>query len=303
MCNFYRVHAAKRAAQCCVVIVAMFAGTLCHAAADVCSDPGDASFASVDFANHDSSPIDGVEADTNQEERDFDLLLAAAGKRWLFGASHRYTIFDFSGIEPQTNAHVHTFFIPLHWQFPGDGRTVRVSVAPALSASSNVMSHPQQYEGATLQFLFAWAMQTRFSDRLSFNWGICGDHRFGEYEVYPIAGIAWRLHPAWELELGFPVTQLRYDVTEEVSSTLQLAPDGNEWHVMDSEFENESRLVYESVALDWVTSWRLGPHLTLAVSVGRQFRNRYELTLQDNNRVHLSSAAANRFGAGIRWSF
>jgi hypothetical protein len=284
------------------LVAAVFAGTLCHAAADVCSDPGDASFASVEFANHDESPIDGTEAETNIEERDFDLLFAP-GKRWLLGASHRYTIFDFSGIEPQTNAHVHTFFIPLHWRLPGDRHSVRVSAAPALSASSNVLSHPQEYEGATLQLLFALAVQTRFSDHLSMNWGICGDHRFGEYEVYPIAAIAWRPHPAWELQLGFPVTRVRYDITEGISSALQLAPDGNEWHVMDREFENESRLVYESVAFEWVTSWRLGPHLSVSVSAGRQLRNRYALTLENGDRVHLSGAPANRFSAGLRWRF
>jgi hypothetical protein len=304
MCNFYRVHATKRAPQRCVVLaVVLFASTFCHAGADVCSDPGDASFASVDFANHDASPLDGIDADTNQQDQNFNVLFAAAGKRWLLGVSHRYKIFDFSGIEPQTNAHVHTSFIPLHWRSPGARRSVRISVAPALSGSSNVMWHPQQYEGTTLQLLFAWAVQTRFSERLSTTWGICGDHRFGEYALYPVAGIVWRPHPAWEFGLGFPATHVRYDVTEGISSTLQIAPDGNEWHVMDRDFEEESRLVYESVALEWVTSWQLGPHLTVAVSVGRQLRNRYELTLENGDRVHLSSAPADRFGAGIRWRF
>lgn len=302
MCNFYLVRVMKFPARCISFSGLLLVSSLCHGGADVCSDPGDDSFASVDFSNHDTSTIDGLAADTNQLNQNLDVLVSAS-KRFLFGFAHRYMIFDFSGIEPQTNAHLHTSFAPLHWRFPDGDRNVRLSVAPALSASSNVMGHPRKYDGDTLQFLVAWVAENRLSDRVSMSYGICGDHRFGEYEIYPVAGIQWRPHSDWEFGLGFPSSYLRYEVTEQFTSALQIAPDGNEWHVMDRDFQKESRLVYESVALEWVTSWQFGPQLALEISVGRQLRNRYELTLQNGDRVQLSSGPTNRLGAGLRWRF
>lgn len=305
MCNYRRIFAVKqlRSPRGVALVFCLFLSSHSMAGADVCGDPGDYSFASVDFANHARSSIDTAPAATNQENQNFNLTVATESKRFLFGFGHRYTIFDFSGLEPQTNAHLHTSFVPLHWRFPGSRRNVRVSVAPALSASSNVMGHPREYGSDTLQVLMAWVAETRLSDRLSMSYGICGDHRFGEYEIYPLAAIEWQLHPGWELGLGFPSSHLRYNVTERVTSALQIAPDGNEWHVMNRDFAAESRLIYESIALEWIASWQMRPRFTLTISVGRQFRNRYELTLQNGERVHLSSEPANRFGAGIRWRF
>lgn len=273
-----------------------------HAGVNICADPGDESFASATLANHERSPMRDRTATTNQENQNLDLTLASESKLFVYGFGHRYVIFDFGGLEPQTNAHLHTSWFPLHWR-PGGSRKVRLSAAIALSASSNVMGHPQQYEGDSLQFLFALAAGTEVSERLSIDYGICGDHRFGEYAIYPMAGIEWRPRPGWTLRLGFPSSMLRYDVASDVTTALRIMPDGNEWHVMDRNFDAESQFVYESFTLEWATAWRLLPRLNVEVSLGRQLRNRYELTLESGERVHLSSEPANRIGVGVRWRF
>jgi hypothetical protein len=284
-----------------VIVLGLVAGAPAYAGADVCEDPGEQSFAAVAFVNHERSPVSGRVGTTNQQNQNLDLMFASdAGLSW--GFAHRYLIFDFSGIEPQTNAHLHTSFVPLHWRFHGR-RSLRLSVAPALSASSNVMGHPREYESDTPQLLVALVAGKQLSEHLTVDYGLCGDHRFGEYRLYPVVGIDWRPEPDWTFELGFPTSRIRYDIDDSLSSALQIAPDGNEWHVEDRDFTAGSQFLYEAVALEWVTQWRFRPELTIELSLGRQVHNRFEMTLEDGERVSLSGDPANRIGVGLRWRF
>jgi hypothetical protein len=279
--------------------LAAFAGTAAQAAVEVCDDPETRSFAAAAFVYHDRSSIIERGGATNQENQKLDVLVASPSRAWSFGFGHRYMIFDFSGIEPQTNAHLHTSWAPLHWR----ARDLRVGAAVALSASSNVMGHPQEYTSETLQLLFAAVMTEEISDELAIDYGLCADHRFGEYRIYPAARIDWRPHPDWTLEPGFPKTRLAYAITPTLASALQIAPEGNEWHVKNRDFSAESDFVYESIAVEWITAWEPQPELTLSLSLGRQLRNRYEMTLSSGERVSVSGAPADRVGFEVRWRF
>lgn len=282
------------------IAVGVLAGSPAEAAVDVCNDPDTRSFAAATFVYHERSSIRERAGATHQENQNLDVLVASPSKPLSYGFGHRYTIFDFSGIEPRTNAHLHTSWAPLHWR---SGRRLRLSAAVALSASSNVMGHPQEYESETLQLLFAIVSGKAISDELAIGYGVCGDHRFGEYRIYPVASLAWGPHPDWTLELGFPRTRIVYTVTQELASSLQIAPDGNEWHVKNRNFSAESDFVYEAIALEWTTAWEPRPKLTLAVSLGRQLRNRYEMTLTSGERVSVSGEPADRVGFEVRWRF
>ncbi|HZD52268.1 MAG TPA: hypothetical protein VE175_04425, partial [Woeseiaceae bacterium] len=185
----------------------------------VCEDPGEDSYAAVTFIDHEHSSLHDRPGSTNQQNQDFDFLVASASGRFAWGFGHRYLIFDFADIDPQTNGHLHTSFVPLHWRF-GAHSELRFSTAIALSASSNVIGHPQEYESETSQLMAALVATRGHSDTLTFRYGICGDHRFGEYAIYPTLGIAWRFSPGWLLDLGFPYSLVRYDATENLRSTL-----------------------------------------------------------------------------------
>ena len=269
------------------------------AAAAVCGDPAAQSYAAGEFVWHGRSALRERAGATDQENQHLDVLVASPSRPVAYGFGHRYMIFDFSAIEPQTNAHLHTSFVPLHWQ----RGNLRLSAAPALSASSNVMGHPQEFESETLQLLFAAVAARKIDERLAFVYGVCGDHRFGEYRVYPVAGVEWQPHPDWTVEAGFPETRIAWSVTNGLETALLVAPDGNEWRVENRDFSAESNFVYEAVALEWITAWSPGRRLTLTLSLGRQLRNRYEMTLADGQRVFLSGAPADRLGLGVRWRF
>lgn len=268
----------------------------------MCEEPADESFAAIAYVDHERSSLSGRAGSTNQENQNLDLLIASEAGRFAWGLGHRYLIFDFADIEPQTNAHLHTTFVPLHWTFAG-ARQLRFSAAVALSASSNVMGHPQEWSRDTPQLLAALVATSRKSDAVSLRYGLCGDHRFGEYRLYPAAAIAWRFAEAWSLELGFPSSLIRFQPTDRLRSTLAIAPDGNEWHVEDRDFELRSQLVYEAIALEWTTDWRIHPRLTLSLHLGRQLDNRYAMTLENGERVSVSGEPAMRVGGGVRWRF
>jgi hypothetical protein len=281
------------------VALATLAAAPAQAGVTVCDDPAAHSFVAGAFVYHDRSSLRQRTGATDQENQDLDVLVASPSKPFSYGFGHHYMIFDFSVIEPQTNAHLHTTFLPLHWQ----RNDLRLSAAAALSASSNVMGHPQEYESETLQLLFALVLAREINERLTFDYGICGDHRFGAYRVYPVAGIAWQPHPDWQLELGFPRARIGYTLVEQLTTALQIAPDGNEWRVENRDFSAESDFVYKAIALEWITAWEPWPGLSLAVSLGRQLRNRYEMTLASGERVTVSGEPADRIGFEVRWRF
>ena len=230
-------------------------------------------------------------------------LLFKPNNNWLLGGGHRSAILNVDRLELQTNGYLHTFFLPVHWLNQSDKKSFRFSIAPALSASSNVTRNSSEYTTDALQLLAALVWDKRISDLLAFRYGICGDHRFGEYQVYPVISVSWQPHPDWMIEIGFPTSQVSHQVTESLTSLLRIAPNGNEWYVKDKSLEKHSQLVYEAYVLEWVFNWRAHEHFMFTGSVGSEFHSRYEMTLLDENRVRLSNDPAVRVGVSLAWFF
>lgn len=273
------------------------------ASVDICQDPATYSNLSLAFDNHSASTIDNGPGTIDQENRKLDLLIKTAGDKLLFGAGHRYTIFDVEALQPATNGHLHTFFLPLHKLSGNDRRSFRLSIAPAFSASSNVFNKLGKYSGDALQVLAALVWGRRLSDRISLRFGLCGDHRFGDYQVYPLVSVRWQPHPDWSVQLGFPTSKLSYQVSARATSMIRIMPDGNEWFVLDKSRANHSKFIYEAYALEWAFAWELRKSFAITATVGRQLHNRFEMTLLDKSRVRLSSQPVTRVGAALEWRF
>lgn len=252
--------------------------------ASVCEDPGTLSYVSAAVVDHDISVLERGLGGTEQKNQELQIL-ARGPANLSFGFGHRYSKFDFAGIEPQTNAHLHTSTFALHWRRGDSHSNVRAAVAPTLSASSHVLGHPQKYRSDTLQASLALVWRQRLSESVIARYGLCGDDRFGRYRFYPTAALEWRPHPDWEIDLGFPASSVTYRLSDSLSSVLRAAPDGSEWHVMNRDFNAESRFVYESYAVEWLFGFEAGRHLSLVAGVGRQLRNSFEMTLQSGERV------------------
>ena len=273
------------------------------ASVDICQDPATYSHLSLAFARHGDSTFDNAPGAVDQENNNFDLLFKSAGDKLLFGAGHRYTIFDFEPLQPETNGHLHTFFLQLHKLIENDDHSFRFSIAPALSVSSNVGNRLDKYKDDAFQLLAALIWGRRLSDRVSLRYGICGDHRFGEYQIYPLLSMQWQPHPDWNVQLGFPTSQLSYQVSARLTSTIGIKPDGNEWYVLDEARASRSQFVYESYALEWAFDWELRDSFVITASVGRQIHNQFEMTLIDKSRVRLTGDPVTRVGAALEWRF
>jgi hypothetical protein len=273
------------------------------ASAGVCDDPGRYSHLSLGLNNHSDATIDQGPASVGLQNRNIDLQFKATGDKLLFGIGHRYSIFDVEPLQPATNGHLHTYFLPLHKLTGNDDRSIRFSIAPALSLSSNVGDRLNEYKDDAFQLLAALIWGKRLSDRASLRYGICGDHRFGGYQIYPMLSVQWQFHPDWNVQLGFPTSQLSYQVSAKLSSTMRIAPDGNEWLVLDRSLTIKSQFVYEAYAIEWLFNWQLNESFAISASVGRQFHNRFEMTLLDQSRVRLSGDPVTRVGAALEWRF
>ncbi len=257
---------------------------------------------SVAYYNHEKSSIGRTLGEINQENYNVDLMFKLNNK-WVFGVGEHYTKLNDDGLELQTDGHLHTFFLPVHRLSQTDRRSFRASFAPALSASSKVILRPKEYTANALQFLAALVWGRDISDRLSLRYGICGDHRFGAYQIYPLITVDWRPHPDWTVELGFPTSQLSYQVLTNLTSLLRITPDGNEWYVNDNDLQKQSHFVYEAYTFEWVFNWQAHADLLITASVGWQFHNRYKATLLDDSRVRRSSDSGTRIGAALVWRF
>lgn len=285
----------------CLAVV-FSAPVIAATSVDICQEPADESRLAIAYYTQAASRIDEHGGETNLENFNTDLVFKTKG-RWSFGAGHRMTVLNDERIELQTNGYLHTFFFPLHRQSRADDKGFRLSVAPALSASSNVASDLDEYTLDAVQLLVAAVWRNKLSERFDLEYGVCGDHRLGRYRVYPLLAVGWQINPDWRLVIGFPTSQLSYRISSRVESSLRISPNGNEWYVKDKRLENDSRFVSEAFLAEWTVAWRVHPRLLLAGSWGRQFNTRYEAALLDGSRVRLSGDSADETGVAFAWMF
>lgn len=238
----------------------------------------------------------------NRENYQTELLFDV-NNNWLVGGGHRSEILNPEGLQLQTNGYLHTFYFATHWLNQSDKTSFRFSIAPALSASSNVSGDLDEVTADAFQLLAAAVWQRQISDHLGLRYGLCGDHRFGEYLVYPVISVNWQPHPDWTIEFGLPASQISYRVTDDLVSSLRIAPNGNEWYVKDRSLANHSQLVHEAYVVNWELNWRAHKNFMLTAGVGREFHSRYELTLLDETRVRRASDPATRIGVALAWFF
>ena len=272
------------------------------ASAEVCQQPGNYSHLSLAYYSYDESAVAGNIGHIKQENHHFDLQYKLS-ETWGFGVGHRYVILGVDPIELQTNGHLHTLYFPLHKQTDSGDTSFRFSIAPALSASSNVMKDAGEYSSDSFQLLAAFIWSTKLSERATLRFGACGDSRFGDYQLYPSIGIDWRPRTGVTIELGFPTTRLTYRAQPDIDLSLRIAPDGNEWHVKSKDLQKESQLVVEAFLLEGTVNWRARKQLTLTASIGRQFHNRYDVVLYDDSRARLYADSVTRIGAALEWRF
>jgi len=288
----------------CLISVGLYLPCVSNAStsAQICQALKSESHLSIAYYVHEESPL-GTTSGTSNLENFSTNFLYNTNSNWAFGLGHRTTILNVDGLDLQTNGYLHTFFLPIHRLSKSDNKTFRFSIAPALSGSSNVVKDPDEYSADAVQLLAALIWERQLDEHRTLSYGICGDHRFGDYQIYPAVSASWQPHPSWSLEFGFPRSQLTFQASKSLTSVLRIEPNGNEWHVKDKSLQKDSQLLYEAYLLEWAFNWRAHEHLMLSASVGREFDRHYELTLLDDSEVRLPGDAATRIGVALAWIF
>lgn len=299
----------KRSAGACLACVCLlgagswFPGIASGSSSvDICREPAPQNQLAIAYYNEDKTSFDGGSGNTDRTDYRTDLSLSL-NENWVLGFGHRSTILNVEDLVLQTNGYLHAFFLPVHRISHSDGRRFRISISPVLSGSSNIVKDPDEYTADAFQLLGALVWSRQLSDRAGFSYGICGDYRLGGFRIYPVVGVNWQAHPDWRVELGFPTSQLRYNLSVAVDLLLRLSPNGNEWYVKDKNLEKNSTVIYEAWMLEWAVNWHVHQHFLLSASVSRDFDGQYEMTLLDESRVRLFSDAATRIGATFVWRF
>lgn len=269
---------------------------------DICRDPPSETQLAIAYYVHENSSFEGSTGATNRAEYSSDFLLQLSGK-WAVGVGHRSNILNVDDVALQTNGYLHTFFFPVHMDKRYGDKSFRLSIAPALSGSSNVVKDPAEYTSDAFQLLAGMVWTRPLSNRLSLSYGVCGDHRLGGYKVYPVVGVDWWPRSDWRVELGFPASQLTYEVTKTLDLLLRFSPNGGEWYVKSKNLDQSSKFVYEAYVLESALSWQLHKDFSLTASVASEFDGRYKMTLFDGSRVQLSSVSAGRVGVAVAWRF
>ena len=273
---------------------------VCLASANVCEQPAYASLLSLAYYEHEKTSVSEGVGRSRPQVHEFDGQYRL-NDSWAFGMGYRYVVLGFDRDALQTNGHLHTAFFPVHRQRTNGEDSFRISVAPAKSASSNIIKNLDQYTSDAFQLLGAAVWRRGLSERAVLSYGLCADSRFGSYKLYPTLGVDWQVSPDLLVELGFPQTRLSYLLSDTVSSSLEIAPSGNEWHVRSADFASSSDVEFEATLLEWTISWQLRKRLSLTASIGRLFNSRYEATLADGSRVGASAEDAMRLGAAFAW--
>lgn len=267
----------------------------------VCKEPGGATAVRAGFAAYDQAAPEGFGGGIDRENWLLDVEVDA-GTRWRTGGAYRGTLLDEQSIGLQTNGYLHSFYFLLH-RLRSAEQPLRVSIAPALSASSNVASDLDEVEGDALQLSFAAVWRFPAGDALAWRAGVCADHRFGRYRLYPVVAADWRPHPDWQVSAGFPDTSISYRPAAAISTTLAAYPNGNEWFVKDKSLTQSSLLEYRAWALDLAVEWRPTERLGLKGILGQDFDAEYRADLQDGSRVTLATGSTARVGVSVSWTF
>jgi hypothetical protein len=249
-------------------------------------------------ASHRSDAAQQVLGQSHRPRRQtFELARRFDAESRIF-ARHEYRILDLpavGGSDADSNGHVHR--LALGWQ--RESATDRVRLAAALAVSSNALKYPKQLEARDLRPELA--MERRIGDTLRL--ALYADDRFGRSLLYP--GFAFALEPsaAHELRLGWPHSSWRWQWTNVLVSTLDVAPDGGRWRVRDRTLANVSEVRIRAWQAGWTLRWQPFAAIAIEAGAGRRFGTtmRYRLQNGDGARVEIPAATFIRFGVDGRF--
>ena len=184
---------------------------------------------------------------------------------FALGYSHQYDSLDIDLAEDEvlSNGHHHTIAIPVHWHRRlDDGDEISLSLAPALSVSSNVLKDLDLADSDAVQ-LWGSALYRIGGANVDWLLGVNHDYRFGEGKVYPVVGGEWA-NETTIVRITYPDITANWQFSERWSLDASVSPDGNRWRVwdrdrnIDSDFEREAWRAELALIYGLPGGWSIG---------------------------------------------
>ena len=258
-----------------------------------------ASFLSISYLDYQSSDLDSNAGEIGGERSLFDAQYQSDAAGWRVGLGHEYDALDIqlSGAEPQANGDLHTLHLTGALELPQQSGPLTLTLAPAISTSSNAMKDPGEWTSDTLQ-IWAAALWQPTGEHWDWVPGIAHDYRWGQSRVYPVAGITgtYRQISYWAT---WPDLSIAWDIDERWLLEFDLSPDGNEWYAFDRDLDNGDEFRREAWQGDLQISYQAFGGLRLGVSAGYQFDQAWRIRLRDGEWLRVDGVGV--VGVHVGW--
>jgi len=259
------------------------------AANHYCDNNIDRSYIGLGHGRLDKAKLDtgtGAVVKTTSNEVNFSWPVASESEHsTALGFDMLYTIMNFDFVTPMTNGHLHTWRLPVTGSYKKNGSEIFYKVTPAISVSSNVLRHPELIDGKALQLNTGLLYKKDIQREYSWVIGFMSDHRFGDYHLYPVAGICWQPTQDWLLQLTLPDFSIRKTFSSGINLVFYVAPEGNQWHVFSKDRQRDSDLTYNAIVTGITAQWSITPTVKLSLEFEKQSRREFSIVLDDNSLI------------------
>lgn len=266
------------------------------AASQYCDNRIDQSYAGLGYGNLEKAQLDtgtGAEVEITTHEVNSAWFITSEPTHSLaIGWDMLYTIMDFDMIKPMTNGNLHTWDLSVIGSHKKNGSEVFYKVTPAISVSSNALRDPSLLDDEALQLKTGLVYKEDLHRKSAWVVGFMSDHRFGDYLLYPVAGVCLQPSEGWLLQLALPDFSIRKTFSSGIRLTLYAAPEGNQWHVFSKDKQRNSDFTYNAIVTGIAAQWPITPTISLSLDFEKQTRREFSFVLDDNSLVELGAGSS-----------
>ncbi|MCK5667174.1 MAG: hypothetical protein KAI17_26995, partial [Thiotrichaceae bacterium] len=248
-----------------------------------------------------------------EPESTVGITTAEANFTWLknsdsesslsMGFNTLYTIMDFDRISPMTNGHLHTWGLSLAGSYTKNDTEIFYGVTPGISVSSNALKNPELINSDSLQLTTRLTYQKKRNENFTWVYGFISDYRFGDYHLYPLAGICLKPAQGWLLQLVVPDFSIQKKFSNLFNLTFYISPEGNKWHVFSKDLQRNSELTYHAIVTGITAHWSLTPTVELNLDLVKQSSKEFNLVSDDNQLISADADSSMKLKLSGRFLF
>jgi len=249
----------------------------------------------------DAALDDGTEVGFSQRDLTSGLVVSRSKQQSVaIGFNFQYTIIDVDdSITPMTNGHLHNWNFPVSAHRKGSDHTLDYYLAPVISVSSNGLKNPDLLDNESFQLWAGAIYRKSLSKKSGWLVGFRSDHRFGDYRVYPVAGICWQPDQDWHLQLALPDFRISRYFSNGINIKLFAGPEGNRWHVFSADTMNSSDLTYNAIISGISVEWQLNPTVSVALDAIQHSARELSFALEDGTPVETNAQSSTGFSVSL----